>query len=247
MDGTADVANPYTYVHNSPLNGTDPTGERCTDGKCFDLARFPQSVDVPICLPSPGWPAVRCEDITVPTPNLPTANDIANADIDQIETAGRLRARLDFRLSGSPSPLSDQVGARLAMEQVRQNPEGGGTRIWACREGDSGSSLALSWKYKLKVWCVAPAYLMPPAADGLTIGHFVFCRYEAGCHMGSADHILEHEFWHVDQFETFGDLFGVAYGAESARVAATGQEASGCANRYERPAYVNGSADGRCS
>jgi len=35
VNGTPDLSNPYSYVHNSPVNGTDPTGMRCTDGICF--------------------------------------------------------------------------------------------------------------------------------------------------------------------------------------------------------------------
>lgn len=32
--GSPDIANPYTYVHNDPLDSIDPTGKQCSDG-CF--------------------------------------------------------------------------------------------------------------------------------------------------------------------------------------------------------------------
>lgn len=72
------------------------------------------------------------------------------------------------------------------------------------------------------------------------------CRMESDCQMtplaeapangGRGRVILEHEYWHVDQFETFGDNLLRAYPLESARVALVGGDPT-CDNRYERPAY----------
>jgi RHS repeat-associated protein len=226
--GTTTETNPYHYADNDPLNKTDPLGLRPTDPFFGLVSPYPASLfDIDLCLP-PG--SDRC--LTVPTPS--------NDDVlDKLETAARINALKDFALKGSPSPRSDQVGAAKAVQELLA-----GASAWVCREYEPDGPPAFSWKYRLPVFCVAPTKLLPPDAAAMTIGHWIFCEREEHCKMGNARKALEHEFWHVDQFEQFGDGFVGLYAYESARLLRAGEDPAGCQNRYERPAYQHN--EGRC-
>jgi len=87
-DGQPDVANPYTYVHNDPLNLTDPTGMRAHDDDInnldicvkIGLCKGPPSVDsLPECASSawfllnqPPPPPAADPLISILFPNAPT-------------------------------------------------------------------------------------------------------------------------------------------------------------------------------
>lgn len=184
-------------------------------------------MDFGLCLP---WWSDTC--LTVPSPGHDEV-------LDKAETVARIKASKDFLLTGSPSREADKLGRDKALvDAVR------GASIWGCREHEPNGRLARSWKYRLTVYCVAPSKLLPPDAVAMTIGHWVFCKREEHCKMGNARKALEHEFWHVDQFEQFGDAYIGLYGYESARLISEGKDPAGCENRYEQPAYQRN--EGRC-
>lgn len=84
-----------------------------------------------------------------------------------------------------------------------------------------------------QVYCVENVDRLPSGDQGaaaVTYGHYIFCRT-------SCNDLLTHELVHVAQFEEYGDRFAALYLAEAA------QNGTGCANRFELPAYQ---AEGRC-
>lgn len=78
------------------------------------------------------------------------------------------------------------------------------------------------------MYCVQFVSRLPsadPGAKAVTYGHYIFCY-------GSCDRWLAHEFVHVDQWEKYGDKFGLKYLIEAAR------HGTKCRNKYEREAYT---------
>jgi len=249
LDGTAGTttyANPYHYTDNDPANRTDPTGESPDDagfGLPLPLSQS-QTPGSPSCpagkepQPTPGSPgtgsssgSLQCQEPLAPV-DFPDPTGI-------LEAQARVLALAAWIGSGSPSPVADAVGTGIAAAQV-----GRGASIWPCREHEPNGPLALSWRFRLVVLCVGPAVMPSPTADAFTMGHWVFCRLAEHCKMGNSRKALEHEYWHVDQFEQFGDTFMELYALEPARLKGMGKDESGCENRYERPAYQNN--EGRC-
>lgn len=116
----------------------------------------------------------------------------------------------------NPTPLTDLAASLFPLGT------GGTQRI--CATSNRG----------IPVHCVERVRTMPsasPGADGVTFGHWIFCKNAC---TGS---LLVHEMVHVAQFEYGGDVFGPQYLAEAAL------HGTGCENQYERPAYQT---SGRC-
>jgi RHS repeat-associated protein len=225
IDGTTTVSNPYHYVDNDPLNKVDPTGLRTWDSTF--AVPMPSSIDVPLPCLSTVF-GICLGPITVPTPSTDNG-------MDKFETVARLAALEAVGQINTPTPATDAEAYNLAINEANL-----GAAVWVCREQEPNGPPALSWKYHQRVYCVAPARSVSSrGVAAFTLGHFVFCSKTENCEMGhpKPHNILEHEYWHVDQWEEFGDSFAALYAMEWANIRDSGGNPDSCDNRYERPAY----------